>query len=231
MARSAVASLGRRTQSQILWSHGHDVHVTCYQRCCGRPKWSSSTSTRSKCLHLLHSDDRRLFSLASFPSAHSVPVFAPTLPAAVFPLAAQPMSGSVRARRQASPPGRQLQPVPTSQRFPHPRHDHLDADERREAASRGLRPGRKSHATGGLNLSPGEWKLLAVILVVASAVRLFRISQPNSVVYVLSRYSQLLSSFPGSHYPCSALASMKCTSASSLPGISSPLTLSTCTRP
>ena len=92
------------------------------------------------------------------------------------------MSGGVRARRQPSPAGRHS--APTSQRFPHPRHDHLDADERREAASRGLRPGRKSHATGGLNLSPGEWKLLVVILIVAAAVRLFRISQPNSVVYV-----------------------------------------------
>ena len=94
------------------------------------------------------------------------------------------MSGGVRVRRQASPPGRQS--APTSQRFPHPRHDHLDADERREAASRGLKPGRKSHAPGGLNLSPGEWKLLPVILIVATAVRLFRISQPNSVVYVVS---------------------------------------------
>ena len=91
------------------------------------------------------------------------------------------MSGSVRARRPASPP-RHAQPAPTSQRFPHPKHDHLDADQRREAASRGLRPGRRTHATGGLNLSPGEWKLLIVILIVAAAVRLFRISQPNSVV-------------------------------------------------
>ena len=92
------------------------------------------------------------------------------------------MSGSVRARRPPSPVGRHTQPAQTSQRFPHPRHEHLDADERREAASKGLRPGRKSQAIGGLNLSPGEWKLLAVILIVATAVRLFRISQPNSVV-------------------------------------------------
>lgn len=93
---------------------------------------------------------------------------------------ARDMSGSVRVRRQPSPPGK-LSSHSTS-RFPHPRHDHLDADERREAVSKGLRPGRKAHATGGLNLSSGEWKLLVVVLLIACAVRLFRISQPTSIV-------------------------------------------------
>lgn len=90
------------------------------------------------------------------------------------------MSGSVRVRRQPSPPGKLSSH--STPRFPHPRHDHLDADERREAVSKGLRPGRKAHATGGLNLSSGEWKLLVVVLLIACAVRLFRISQPTSIV-------------------------------------------------
>ncbi|KAF8876174.1 glycosyltransferase family 39 protein [Infundibulicybe gibba] len=113
------------------------------------------------------------------------------------------MSANVRARRPASPPPGILHAVPTttSQRFPHSRQDHLDADERRAAASKGLAPGRtKQHAPGGLNLTSGEWKLLVVIIVIAAAVRLFRISRPNSVVfdevhfgkfaskYILTRY-------------------------------------------
>ncbi|TFY78295.1 hypothetical protein EWM64_g5720 [Hericium alpestre] len=86
---------------------------------------------------------------------------------------------SVRARRPASPP-----PSYTSQRFPTPREGHLDADERRAAASRGYGPSRKSEfPSGGLHITSGEWKLLAGITLVASAVRLFRISQPNSVVF------------------------------------------------
>lgn len=93
---------------------------------------------------------------------------------------ARAMSGSVRVRRQPSPPGKLSSH--STPRFPHPRHDHLDADERREAVSKGLRPGRKAHATGGLNLSSGEWKLLVVVLLIACAVRLFRISQPTSIV-------------------------------------------------
>ena len=133
------------------------------------------------------------------------------------------MSGSVRVRRQTSPAGRH-QPPATSQRFPHPRHEHLDADERREAASKGLRPGRKSHPTGGLNIAPGEWKLLALILVIAALVRLFRISQPNSVVYV-SLYLLVIIDY----MRVRAADSMKCTSASSRPSTSSPPTSWMCT--
>src|SRR5258706_2036167 len=33
-------------------------------------------------------------------------------------------------------------------------------------------------------MTPGEWKLLIVIALIACAVRLFRLSKPNSVVYV-----------------------------------------------
>jgi dolichyl-phosphate-mannose-protein mannosyltransferase len=43
-------------------------------------------------------------------------------------------------------------------------------------------PGRNTHAPGGLGLPPGEWKLLILIVLVASGVRLFRLAQPNSVV-------------------------------------------------
>lgn len=72
----------------------------------------------------------------------------------------------------------------TSQRFPHPREGHLDADERRAAASKGFGPARagKSISPSGLGLTSGELKLLLVIVVVACAVRLFRLSKPNSVV-------------------------------------------------
>ena len=94
------------------------------------------------------------------------------------------MSGNFRARRPASPPPDIPKSLPMpSQRFPHPRGDHLDADERRAIASKGFGPGRtKGHPSGGLDIASGEWKLLFVIVLVASAVRLFRLSKPNSVV-------------------------------------------------
>ncbi|KAG6811963.1 hypothetical protein H0H92_005067 [Tricholoma furcatifolium] len=95
------------------------------------------------------------------------------------------MSGQVRARRPASPPPGVAHPAPVaSQRFPHPRDDHLDADARREAASKGFTPARgKQHPSGGLSLTGGEVKLLFVLVLVASAVRLFRLSKPDSVVF------------------------------------------------
>ncbi len=89
------------------------------------------------------------------------------------------LSGAVRARRPPSPPPSYHQSAP---RFP-PKDGHLDADERRAAASLGYGPARKTaHASGGYNLTTGEWKLLIVLIVIASAVRLFRISKPDSVV-------------------------------------------------
>ena len=94
-------------------------------------------------------------------------------------------SGAVRARRPPSPPPTYPQSVP---RFP-PKEGHLDADERRAAASLGYGPSRKparAYAPGGYNITPGEWKLLLAVVVIASAVRLFRISKPNSVVCVIS---------------------------------------------
>ena len=95
------------------------------------------------------------------------------------------MSASVRVRRTASPPPGLAQPAHT-QRFPHPRHGQLDGDEKRAAASRGYGPGRKTHAFGGLHLESAEWKLLILLIVIAFGVRLFRLSKPNSVVYVSS---------------------------------------------
>ena len=71
----------------------------------------------------------------------------------------------------------------TSQRFPHPKYDHLDADARRAAASKGFAPGRtNSYPPGGLDMTAGEWKLLFFIVIVAAGVRLFRLSKPNSIV-------------------------------------------------
>ncbi|KAF4574353.1 hypothetical protein EYR36_005686 [Pleurotus pulmonarius] len=91
------------------------------------------------------------------------------------------MSGTVRARRPASPPPKLTQPPP---RLPHARQDYMDADERRIAASQGLAPGRsKIYPLGGLNITSGEWKLLFLIVLVAAGVRLFRLSKPNSVVF------------------------------------------------
>jgi dolichyl-phosphate-mannose-protein mannosyltransferase len=93
------------------------------------------------------------------------------------------LSGAVRSRRPPSPPLNHHQPVP---RFPS-KEGHLDADERRAAASLGYGPSRKSaHAPGGFDITSGEWKLLVVLVVIASAVRLFRISKPDSVVCVVS---------------------------------------------
>lgn len=92
------------------------------------------------------------------------------------------MSGILRSRPASSPPSVPLS-VLQPQRFPHPRDEHLDADERRAAASLGFPPGRtKNYPPGGLSITSGEWKLLFCIVLVASVVRLYRISQPDSVV-------------------------------------------------
>lgn len=107
------------------------------------------------------------------------------------------MSGNVRARRPASPPPGVAHAFPTAtQRFPHLREDHLDADERRAAASKGFAPGRvKNYPSGGLNLTSGEWKLLLVIVLVAAGIRLFRLSKPNSVVCVFHLSSRSRTSY------------------------------------
>ncbi|KAJ8594803.1 hypothetical protein M405DRAFT_857787 [Rhizopogon salebrosus TDB-379] len=51
-----------------------------------------------------------------------------------------------------------------SHKYPPIRQDQLSADEQREAASKGYGPGRQSHSSGGLYITHGEWKLLAVVL-------------------------------------------------------------------
>jgi len=63
----------------------------------------------------------------------------------------------------------------------------MDADERRAAAlkdPKGLPPSRKSRTLGAgpLGLDDVEWKILIAITVLASFVRLYRISSPASVV-------------------------------------------------
>lgn len=109
------------------------------------------------------------------------------------------MSGQVRARRPYSPPPSgqgQAQPTPPvyqSQRFPHSKEGHLDADAKREAAAKGYQPSLTTYRThpnahkyyppGGLSMTSGEFKLLILITVLASFIRLFRLSQPNSVVF------------------------------------------------
>lgn len=92
------------------------------------------------------------------------------------------MLASVRPRGPAATPS-VSNVAPSDHKYP-PNRDPLDADARREAASKGYGPGHKRHASGGLNISSAEWKLLVVILIVATLVRTFRISQPSSVVCV-----------------------------------------------
>ncbi|KAF9074669.1 glycosyltransferase family 39 protein [Rhodocollybia butyracea] len=116
------------------------------------------------------------------------------------------MSGNFRARRPASPPpgaGYPSPPAPgTSTRFPHPRQDHLDADARREAASKGYAPGRtkSNFPPGGLNITSGEVKLLLGLVLVAAAVRLYRISKPNSVVFDEVHFGKFASRYIKTQY-------------------------------
>lgn len=90
------------------------------------------------------------------------------------------MSANVRVRRPPSPIGVLPSQSHHAPRHPDPRLDHLDADARRAAVSKGY--GRKAHASGGLNITSAEWKLLFGIVVMAAFVRLFRLSNPSSVV-------------------------------------------------
>ncbi|KZT63995.1 glycosyltransferase family 39 protein [Daedalea quercina L-15889] len=109
------------------------------------------------------------------------------------------MSGGVRVRRATSPPPLP-HAAPQSARFPRPQHDHLDADARREAASKGYLPPRRGYAPGGLNITSAEWKLLILISLVAVFVRLFRISQPNSVVFDEVHFGKFASKYIKSQY-------------------------------
>ncbi|KAF5387448.1 hypothetical protein D9757_007808 [Collybiopsis confluens] len=116
------------------------------------------------------------------------------------------MSGNFRARQPASPPPGAGYPSATtasaSTRFPHPRQDHLDADARREAASKGYVPGKSklSFPSGGLNLTSGEVKLLVGLVLVASAVRLYKIWRPNSVVFDEVHFGKFASRYIKTQY-------------------------------
>ncbi|KAG6861432.1 hypothetical protein C0995_000272 [Termitomyces sp. Mi166 len=112
------------------------------------------------------------------------------------------MSGHVRARRPASPPLGVAHAAPVaSQRFPHPRNDHLDADARRAAASNGYLPGKsKRYPPGGLSLTGGEVKLLFILVLVAAGVRLFRLSKPHSVVFDEVHFGKFASKYIKTQY-------------------------------
>ena len=78
---------------------------------------------------------------------------------------------------QSRPPG-----SPNPQRFPHRPQGYLDADEKRATAVRG---DLRKHHSDKVKINNAEWKLLGVVTLIAIGVRLFRLSQPNSVVSVL----------------------------------------------
>ena len=100
-------------------------------------------------------------------------------------------SDSFRARRPPSPHMQALThpPPPPQPRFPqHRTSDYVGADEKLDAVRQDAsgRPvlTRKLHVGGLRKMTSGEWKLLIVVALIACAVRLFRLSKPNSVVYV-----------------------------------------------
>lgn len=70
---------------------------------------------------------------------------------------------------------------PASPRPLYGREGQLDADEKRAAAISGDLNTKRSFAPASV-LASSEWKILAVVVVVAFFVRLFRLSQPDSVV-------------------------------------------------
>lgn len=142
------------------------------------------------------------------------------------------MSGNFRSRRPASPPltAPSSQPASTP-RFPPKHEDFSDADERVTQARRdprGHAPPRKQQPIGGLKLTGGEFKVLIVICLVASAVRLYKLSKPNSVVYVI--YAFLVTADSRLTFqPTTAL--MKCILESLLENISKRSTSWTCILP
>ncbi|KAF8996828.1 glycosyltransferase family 39 protein [Cyathus striatus] len=117
------------------------------------------------------------------------------------------MSGAVRARRPASPPHYPPTSTYTPQpRFPPRSENHLDADAKRAAASQGLGPARihslstKGGDVAGMNITSGEWKLLFGVVLVACAVRMFRISYPDSVVFDEVHFGKFASKYIKTQY-------------------------------
>ena len=107
-----------------------------------------------------------------------------------YPVVSFAPSAGESSSTMASRSRRAVSPLPSSNppRFP-PRApiSYSDADEKRATAVSGSL--QKSYPSGGLKVSASEWWLLAAVVVLALGVRLFRLSQPNSVVYVsLPRY-------------------------------------------
>ncbi|KAF8759711.1 MIR domain [Rhizoctonia solani] len=88
--------------------------------------------------------------------------------------------------------------APTLQpRFPVRPNDHLDADERRANAQ----PGKlRKHHIGGLNLAPAEWKILVIVVIIASFVRLYKISYPDSVVFDEVHFGNFASKYIKTRY-------------------------------
>ena len=93
------------------------------------------------------------------------------------------MSTSIRSRR---PPSPTQHAILSTHNYPPPPKDYFHADERRDAAAKGS---HKPPLPGGLQIAPGEWKLLVLVLIVASFVRLYRISKPDSVVYACTSFA------------------------------------------
>ncbi|KLO17468.1 glycosyltransferase family 39 protein [Schizopora paradoxa] len=115
------------------------------------------------------------------------------------------MDSSFRARRPASPPPQGFPthspPAYSAHTFQDGSKEHWDADERRAAASKGAPPhSKKQFPPGGLRLTGGEWKLLAVITIVAAGVRFFRLSKPNSVVFDEVHFGKFASKYIKTQY-------------------------------
>ncbi|KAF9518414.1 glycosyltransferase family 39 protein [Hydnum rufescens UP504] len=92
-------------------------------------------------------------------------------------------------RRAASPP---------RQRFPSRPQGYVDADEKRATAISGDL--RRAHPSAGLRIRPAEWKLLALVVLVALGVRLFRISHPDSVVFDEVHFGKFASKYIKTQY-------------------------------
>jgi dolichyl-phosphate-mannose-protein mannosyltransferase len=112
-------------------------------------------------------------------------------------------SDTFRSRRPPSPHGMRQSlttglPIPTP-RFQQPRYveegQPMGADEKLDAVRGGVSPNTASRMFGGSVVGPrtpggalgkitsGEFKVLIAVVLVACAVRLFRLGKPNSVVF------------------------------------------------
>ncbi|KAF8334982.1 glycosyltransferase family 39 protein [Cantharellus anzutake] len=88
-------------------------------------------------------------------------------------------------------------PSPAPQRFPRSQ-GYLDADEKRATAISG--DIRKHHFPEALKINNVEWNLLIVITLLAFGIRLFRLSQPNSVVFDEVHFGKFASKYIMTQY-------------------------------